>query len=121
MAARPPARELTPWSMVVRNERIGGWLPLKVSFSSWMIVCSWLIPPPLSTRDRAPKVSSTLGAVLVELSGMRAPGARNRLLVVGRWRRPAGSTGGCRRMYSSPSGLSKRTWAVVPTGSRTTS
>jgi hypothetical protein len=26
-----------------------------------MIVCSWLRPPPLSSRDRAPKVSSTLG------------------------------------------------------------
>src|SRR5580704_8524390 len=27
--------------------------------------------------------------------------------------------GACRRTYSSPNGLSKRTWAVVPRGSRT--
>ena len=117
MAARPPARELTPSSMVVRKERIGVWLPLKVSFSCPMMVCSWLIPPPLRTSERAPKVSSTLGAVLVELSGMWAPGARNRCC---RRRSVAGGVdGGWRRMYSSPSGSSKRTWAIVPTGSRT--
>ncbi len=73
MAGLPPDRELTPLSMVVRKERIGAWLPLKVLLSSLMMVCSWLIPPPLSTRERAPNVSSTLGAVLVELSGIRAP------------------------------------------------
>ena len=74
-ASCPPASELSPWSIVVRNDLICGWLPLKVLLSSWMIVWSWLIPPPFSTSDRAPKVSSTLGAVLVSLSGMSEPGA----------------------------------------------
>ncbi len=77
------------------------------------MVWSWLIPPPLRTRDRAPKVSSTLGAVPVELSGIRAPRPRNRIFTR---LALAGMVGGCSRTYSSPRGSSKRTCAVVPTG-----
>ena len=63
------------------------------------------MPPPFRTSERAPRVSSTLGAVLVSDSGICGAGAQ-------RWR--LRSADAVSRTYSSPNGLSNRTWAVVP-------
>ena len=91
------------------SERTWGSLPCRALSVSVMMVCSWLRPPPFSKAPRAPSTSSTLGAVVVWVWGMVAPGA-DRGGVGGQvGRRDHG-------MKSSPSGVSKRTCMVVPAG-----
>ncbi len=113
MAGLPPERELTPLSMVVRNERIGAWLPLKVLLSSLDDGLELVDPPTVEHEGEGAE-----GVLDARCGARRAVGNPGSGDAGTGWSRrssrSAGSVGACSRMYSSPSGSSKRTWAVVP-------
>lgn len=104
------ANDVTVELRVSSSDRICCWLPLRARLVWVMIVCNWLMPPPLSKAPRAPNASSTLGAVNVCASGICDPFVRKGPLV-------GAAVGGWRATKSSPSGVSKWMAAVVPVGS----
>ena len=75
--------KVSSWSRVFL---ISSSRPSSASPSSWLIVCSWASPPPLSTRDSAPSSSSTSTLRLVRSSGISEPSSSvpSRLLVARR-------------------------------------
>ncbi len=90
------------------SARICGSLPASAALSWVVITCSWLSPPPLSSRDSAPKTSSTVALVVVRGSGMTEPLDR----------RPCGGMpgGADSPTYCSPSRLACCTWAIALPG-----
>ncbi|EYT83296.1 hypothetical protein CF54_08255 [Streptomyces sp. Tu 6176] len=105
--SRSVTRVLTRWSI----ERTWGSRPPRAVFSSWVMVLSWLTPPPLSSRDSAPKTSSTSVLRPVRETGMTLPSVRCVVLVS-----LAGATSWT---YFSPSRLDCSRRAPASEGSRT--
>ena len=57
----------------VSTLRMAGSLPVSALFSSWVMICSWATPPPLSSSESADRTSSTSTLLVVRDSGISSP------------------------------------------------
>ncbi len=105
------SRLVTRVSIRLSTEATWGSRPPMALLSSVAMVLIWLMPPPLSSSDSAPKTSSTSGLRLVRAIGMAAPSARGPAAawVAAAARVLAG--GGESWMYFSPRRLDCSRWA----------